>query len=601
MISSRWSAASTTLLVAINFLLPLGTTGFVIPQNQKFGTKLTTAVRRNSLSNLNAQKEGDVVPEEVDVVVIGSGLAGLSCAALLSHCEKDTLVLESHDTVGGAAHSWERRGYHFESGPSLYSGFSMDKSPNPLKNVFQIIEEEPEWITYDRWGTVLPNGKKFAAKIGPEEFGDVLAEHGGPGAQEEFAALMERMTPLSNAAQALTSMALREDAGAVLTLGRYPRELFDTLKQGQALNNPFSEIMDEMNLTNKFVINWLDMLCFLLQGLPAKGTMNAVMAYMLADWYRPGVTLDFPKGGSGEIAEALVRGVEKYGGKVCVNCHVDEIIVKDGRAAGVKLKDGRVVHAKQAVVSNADPFITSKLLENARSTGLTSPEMNEYMDSLTNTDADDGGIPNLKSFIHIHAGIDATGLPEVPSADFPAQWAVVRDWDAPEGVESPRNIVLCSMPSLIDPTLAPEGKHVLHAYVPATEPYEWWEGMDRTSQEYKDKKAEAEDFLWSAIEEYVPDARNRAVPGTVQIGTPLTHERFLRRTRGAYGPRVEAGKQTLPGHKTPLEGLLLTGDFTFPGIGVPATAASGAITANNLVSVGQHWQMLDKIRLPEKY
>lgn len=94
-----------------------------------------------------------------------------------------------------------------------------------------------------------------------------------------------------------------------------------------------------------------------------------------------------------------------------------------------------------------------------------------------------------------------------------------------------------------------------------------------------------------------------------------------------HRPRVEAGKQTLPGHKTPLDGLLLTGDFTFPGtslciianvmsslfrssltivalqagIGVPATAASGAITANNLVSVRDHWKMLDKIRLPQKY
>ena len=74
--------------------------------------------------------------------------------------------------------------------------------------------------------------------------------------------------------------------------------------------------------------------------------MNAVMAYMLADWYRPGVTLDFPKGGSGAIVDALVRGVEKYGGKVCVNCHVDDILVKDGRAVGVTLSDGRVVHAK---------------------------------------------------------------------------------------------------------------------------------------------------------------------------------------------------------------------------------------------------------------
>merc|ERR1719162_268863 len=325
------------------------------------------------------------------------------------------------------------------------------------------------------------------------------------------------------------------------------------------------------------------------------------MAYMLADWYRPGVTLDFPKGGSGAIADALSRGVEKKkGGRVCVNSHVDEILVENGKACGVKLADGSIIRANKAVVSNADPFVTKKLLSNAITSGKTSPEFNEYMDKMTNTNDNDGGIPNLKSFIHIHAGIDATGLPTEASADFPAQWAVVRDWDGPEGVESPRNIVLCSMPSLIDPTMAPENKHVIHAYVPATEPYSWWENLDRKSEEYKQKKEEAADFLWSAIEEYVPNARERAVKGAVQIGTPLTHERFLRRSQGAYGPRVEAGKHTLPGHKTPLKNLYFTGDCTFPGIGVPATAASGAITANNLVSVFQHWAMLDKINLPER-
>ena len=360
-----------------------------------------------------------VTDEQTEVIVIGSGLAGLSCAALLSHCDYQVTVLESHDTIGGCTHSWERRGFHFESGPSLYSGFSIDQSPNPLKNIFQIIEEEPEWITYDRWGTVLPEGK-FAAKIGPEEFGDVLDRYGGEGARTEFEALMKRMEPLSDAAQALTSMAIREDAGAVLTLGRYPRELFETLKQGQALNDPFSLIMDEMKIENKFVKNWLDMLCFLLQGLPAAGTMNAVMAYMLADWYRPGVTLDFPKGGSGAIAEALKRGIEKKGGKVVLRSHVSDILIENDTVTGVQLSDGKIYKASKAVVSNADPFITKDMLSKARAEGKTGLEMDAYMDKLTDT-SEETGIPMLKSFIHIHAGIDATGLPDVPSADFPAQ------------------------------------------------------------------------------------------------------------------------------------------------------------------------------------
>ena len=90
--------------------------------------------------NLLKATSGDTV-EETDVVVIGSGLAGLSCAALLAYSNERVTVLESHDVVGGCAHSWTRRGFHFESGPSLYSGFSIDRSPNPLKNIFQIIEE----------------------------------------------------------------------------------------------------------------------------------------------------------------------------------------------------------------------------------------------------------------------------------------------------------------------------------------------------------------------------------------------------------------------------------------------------------------------------
>ena len=286
---------------------------------------------------------------------------------------------------------------------------------------------------------------------------------------------------------------------------------------------------------------------------------------MLADWYRPGVVLDFPKGGSGAIVDALVRGVEKKGkSKVCVNCHVEEVLVEKGRAIGVRLKDGRVVKAKEAVVSNADPYATTKFLDENK----LDNKMIRYMKSMTNTDKSTGGVEDLKSFIHIHAGIDATGLPTEASADFPAQWAVIRDWNMPEGVEAPRNIVLCSMPSLIDPSMAPEGKHVIHAYVPATEPYADWAHLERGSEQYEKKKEEAANFLWSAIEEYVPDARKRAIPGTVQIASPLTHEHFLRRTRGTYGPRVEVGSgQALPGHKTPLKDFYMVGDFTFPGIG----------------------------------
>lgn len=73
---------------------------------------------------------------EADVVVIGSGIGGLCCGALLARYNQDVLVLESHDLPGGAAHSFEIKGYKFDSGPSLFSGLqSRGPQANPLAQV----------------------------------------------------------------------------------------------------------------------------------------------------------------------------------------------------------------------------------------------------------------------------------------------------------------------------------------------------------------------------------------------------------------------------------------------------------------------------------
>ena len=99
--------------------------------------------------------------------------------------------------------------------------------------------------------------------------------------------------------------------------------------------------------------------------------------------------------------------------------------------------------------------------------------------------------------------------------------------------------------------------------------------------------------MWNALERIMPDIRQRVEVNLT--GTPLTHERFLRRNRGTYGPAISAQEGLFPGPQTPLRGLLCTGDSTFPGIGLPAVAASGMITANTLASVSQHQHMLKRV------
>jgi len=170
-----------------------------------------------------------------DVVIIGSGIGGLCCGALLARCGLNVVVCESHYEIGGCAHEffYDEVGrlvtsgslagnrsdlFRFEAGPSLYAGLSPQNSPNPLKHVFQMIEEEPEWITYDTWGAFLPEcSEGFKMSIGAVAFEDVLRKYGGPSALSDWTKISNAMRPLAAAVMNLPTVAFRPDAGNLVT------------------------------------------------------------------------------------------------------------------------------------------------------------------------------------------------------------------------------------------------------------------------------------------------------------------------------------------------------------------------------------------------
>lgn len=243
----------------------------------------------------------------------------MSCAAILASQGVKVGVFESHYELGGVAHEFycgtdgkiipsdiyynkynntkeSAQVFKFEAGPSLYSGLSSDKSPNPLKHVFQIIGEEPEWITYNMWKAFLPEAPEgFDSSIGAVEFEKILLKYGGESAVSEWQILAKNLRPLTKGVMSFPSMAMRPDINAVRSLlFRYPLAVLDLLRQGQYLVRPFSKYYDELQIKNKFLKNYLNLLCFLLQGLPAEGTLSAVMAYMIEDFFRPNAVMDFP-------------------------------------------------------------------------------------------------------------------------------------------------------------------------------------------------------------------------------------------------------------------------------------------------------------------
>ncbi len=502
--------------------------------------------------------------QDSDVIVIGSGIGGLCAAGLLARYGKRVIVCESHTISGGAAHSFRRRGFEFDSGPSFYCGLTDTQSLNPLKQVLDVLGESIQVIPYDPLGHYHFPESAFAVYSNAQRYREQVAKVTPQGARE-LQRFEERLLGLYEAIKGIPTLALRADWQVILVLlSRYLPSLIKILPNLSLVQASVGDVMDA-TVQDPWVRRLIDLECFLLSGLKAHGTIAPEVAFMLGERSRAGV--EYPMGGSGAIVKALVRGLERWGGELRTGCHVEQILVESGKAVGVRLQKGEVLKAP-VVISNATIWDTYN--------HLLRPEDLPAFDRQValNTAA-------VESFMHLHLGIRAAGLENLTG-----HHVVVHD--SSQDITTPGNTCMISIPSVWDATLAPEGHHVVHAYT--LEPYAGWE----RNHSYEQKKQEKAQSLYRALERIIPDIRDRIV--LELIGTPLTHAHYLRRYQGTYGPAISAGKGTFPSTHTPIQGLYRVGDSTIPGIGVPAVAASGILCANSLVQPQQTAKLLDNLK-----
>ena len=143
--------------------------------------------------------------------------------------------------------------------------------------------------------------------------------------------------------------------------------------------------------------------------------------------------------------------------------------------------------------------------------------------------------------------------------------------------------------------MAPKGKHVLHGYTPANEPWEIWENLKPNESTYKNLKEERCSIFLKSLRKIIPDIDSRIE--IKFLGTPLTHKKFTNTYCGSYGPALSAAQGLFPGCKTPFKNLLTCGASTFPGIGIPAVSASGAYAAEQIIGNKEYKNLLKMIDL----
>lgn len=336
-------------------------------------------------------------------------------------------------------------------------------------------------------------------------------------------------------------------------------------------------------MIDPFIRKWFDYLAFALSGEDAAHTQAAAVAYMMSDLHRPGSVLDYPMGGMDSLIQALVKGLENHGGELALKSRVERLLLDDESGSahcfGVVLDDGRVIRAKKGVVTNAPLWNTVKILEDSVDHNTVS-ENGEVAKAVKEMRKQADDMEMTESFMHLHLGIPSDGLP----ADIECHHSVL---NMEIDVTAEQNMVIISIPTVFDKSLAPDGYHVIHAYTAACDSFDNWTpfleesgkvGSDPNSSTasqyaredgYRELKEEKAEVLWRAIEKVIPDVRERAKrKGSIaMIGTPLTHRRYNQRYRGTYGPAPSDGEDVwkLGGATTKIKGLLACGDTTFPG------------------------------------
>ena len=485
-----------------------------------------------------------------DVIVIGSGIGGLTAAALLQERGISTLVFEKNRYPGGSCSSFLRDGYRFDAGASVFYGFGENGTSGTLnlhKRIFRKLGVEvctiPDQVQIHYH---LPDNFNVAACYDRLAFLGALASR----FPHEAAGITKFYRELDEVHEIISSLPAGslEDVTHLLSVGgAFPlKTVALALKTFRSMGKTARRYIRDEEL-----LHFIDIEAYSWAVQDAVSTPLVNAGICLADRHFGGI--NYPVGGSGAIPAGLCKGIEKFGGTICYQSEVTEILVNNGEARGVRLADG-TEHYARAVISNATIWDTfNRLVTDSR-----------YR-------VDEKRFLQAPSWFQLFLGVDAAVIP----SGFDVHHILVDDW---KSYDKLGGTIYFSAPTILDPSLAPPGKHIVHAFV--TGEVEQWQQYERGSSAYKSAKEEVAAGIISRTERILPGLSN-AVEVKV-LATPLTHQRYLNRFQGSYGPLLKPGQNILlkPQNTTPVKNLFAAGDSTFPGQGVIAVTYSGVSCAS---------------------
>jgi len=517
-----------------------------------------------------------------DAIVVGGGHNGLTCAAYLARAGRSVLVLEARHVLGGAAVTEEiYPGFKF----NVYSYVVSLLRPEVIREL-ELAKHGLQIHPIDSVFSPMEDGNHIVFPTDPAQERDELKRHSARDAE-----MMPRFTDL-----------MYKMAHAVKPiLGYVPpnpsrqgwRDLQTTRQLGKHVGGldkrTFSELTKLMTMSvDDFLAEYFETdlirattglsgIIGTMLGVKSPGTAYVLLHHYMGELDGAYTAWGAQKGGTGAVSDAIASAALSYGAEIKLEAPVSEVMVKNGSAVGVATEQGDEFYAK-AVVSGCDPKVTFRKLvaeKELPADFVTAVDNIKFRGSSGKVNL---ALDRLPTFTAMPDPALMSGSIAIsPSVDY-----IERAYDdAKYGGFSQRPCMEVEVPTTVDPTMAPPGKHVMSIFVQ-------YASYDASEAPSRDLRRDAfGDAVIDTLSEFAPDLKDVILHK--QVLTPWDMEHTIGLTEG----NIFQGELTLDqlfffrpvtgwaDYRTPIRNYYQCGSGTHPGGGV--TAGPGRLAAREIL------------------